>query len=133
MSEIVLLDTHIWVWWLNDKHRYLSTKQIDCIEQSERVAVSVVSCFEVAQIVKKGRLILPLTVNEWLQAALTPAGVELLPLSVGIACSAANLTDIHKDPFDRLIIATVLDYQCKLMSADGHFKHYPELQNWLII
>lgn len=121
MSEIVLLDTHIWVWWLNDKHRYLSTKQIDCIEQSERVAVSVVSCFEVAQIVKKGRLILPLTVNEWLQAALTPAGVELLPLSVGIACSAANLTDIHKDPFDRLIIATVLDYQCKLMSADGHF------------
>jgi PIN domain nuclease of toxin-antitoxin system len=118
------------VWWLNDRHRYLSTKQVDCIEQSERF---VVSCFEVAQIVKNRRLILPLTVNEWLQAALTQAGIELLPLSLEIACSAVNLTDIHKDPFDRLIIATALDYQCKLMSADGHFKHYPELQNWLIV
>jgi len=79
---MIVLDTHIWVWWLNDKDRYLSTQQIDTIEQAERVAVSVVSCFEVAQIVKKGRLLLPLPV----------------------------LTDVHKDPFDCLIIATVLDY-----------------------
>ncbi|MDD2724414.1 MAG: PIN domain-containing protein [Methylovulum sp.] len=73
---MIVLDTHIWVWWLNDKDRYLSTRQIDTIEQAERVAVSVVSCFEVAQIVKKGRLLLPLPVNEWLQEALQPAGVE---------------------------------------------------------
>ncbi|TAL55608.1 MAG: type II toxin-antitoxin system VapC family toxin [Methylovulum sp.] len=109
---MIVLDTHIWVWWLNDKDRYLSAQQIDTIEQAERVAVSVVSCFEVAQIVKKGRL--------------------LLPLSVTIACRAVDLTPVHKDPFDRLIIATVLDYFSQLMSIDSNFKHYPELQNHLI-
>lgn len=129
---MIVLDTHIWVWWLNDKDRYLSTQQIDTIEQAERVAVSVVSCFEVAQIVKKGRLLLPLPVNAWLQEALQPAGVELLPLSVTIACRAVDLTPVHKDPFDRLIIATVLDYFSQLMSIDSNFKHYPELQNHLI-
>ncbi|WP_019865811.1 type II toxin-antitoxin system VapC family toxin [Methylovulum miyakonense] len=129
---MIVLDTHIWVWWLNDKERYLSTQQIDTIEQAERVAVSVVSCFEVAQIVKKGRLLLPLPVNAWLQEALQPAGVELLPLSVTIACRAVDLTPVHKDPFDRLIIATALDYYCQLMSVDSNFKHYPELQNHLI-
>jgi len=129
---MIVLDTHIWVWWLNDKDRYLSTQQIDTIEQAERVAVSVVSCFEVAQIVKKGRLLLPLPVNAWLQEALQPAGVELLPLSVTIACRAVDLTSVHKDPLDRLIIATVLDYFSQLMSIDSNFKHYPELQNHLI-
>lgn len=100
MPEIVVLDTHIWVWWLNDKLSYLSAQQIDYIEKTERVAVSVISCFEIAQLVKRGRLILPLPTNEWLQEALAPAGIDLLPLSSVIACLAVDLTGIHKDPFD---------------------------------
>ena len=132
MSQIVVLDTHIWVWWLNDKSSYLSASQIDCIEQTERVAVSVISCFEIAQLVKRKRLILPLSVNEWLQEALAPAGIELLPLSPAITCLAVDLTDIHKDPFDRMIIATALNYHAKLMSVDSHFKNYPELHGHLL-
>jgi len=132
VSQIVVLDTHIWVWWLNDKFSYLSAQQIDCIEQTERVAVSVISCFEIAQLVKGGRLVLPLPVSEWLQEALAPAGIELLPLSPAITCCAVDLTDIHKDPFDRMIIGTALNYHAKLMSVDGHFKNYPELQGHLL-
>ena len=89
MPELVVLDTHIWVWWLNDKFSYLSEQQINIIEQTERVAISVISCFEIAQLVERERLILPLPVNEWLQEALAPAGIELLPLSPTIACRAA--------------------------------------------
>ena len=73
-----------------------------------------------------------LPVSEWLHEALTPAGIEVLPLSPIIACLAVNLTGVHKDPFDRMIIATALYNQAKLMSVDGHFKHYPELQGYLI-
>ncbi|WP_411727250.1 type II toxin-antitoxin system VapC family toxin [Methyloglobulus sp.] len=132
MPEIVVLDTHIWVWWLNDKFSYLSAQQIDCIEQTERVAVSIISCFEIAQLVKRERLILPLPTNEWLQEALAPASIDLLPLSPAITCRAVDLSDIHKDPFDRMIIATALNYQAKLMSVDSHFKNYPELQGYLL-
>ena len=132
MPEIVVLDTHIWVWWLNDRFSYLSAQQIDCIEQSERVGVSIISCFEIAQLVKRGRLVLPLPTQEWLQEALVPAGVDLLPLTPAIACQAVSLSDIHKDPFDRMIIATALAYQANLMSVDSHFKNYPELQGFLL-
>jgi PIN domain nuclease of toxin-antitoxin system len=132
MSEIILLDTHIWVWWVNEEQQKLSASQIEIIEQSERVAISVVSCFEVAQIVKKGRLILPSPIREWIEKALTPAGIEALPLSPEISCQAVDLTEIHKDPFDRLIIATALNYQCRLISVDGNFPSYPELGNLLI-
>ncbi len=92
MPEIVVLDTHIWVWWLNDKFSYLSAQQIDCIEQTERVAVSVISCFEIAQLVKRERLILPLPANDWIQEALSPAGIELFPLSPDITCRAVIKT-----------------------------------------
>ena len=132
MSKIVLLDTHIWLWWLNNDHQRLSTTQINCIEHAERVAVSIVSCFEVAQIVKKRRLILPLETRTWLNEALTPSGIELVPLSPEITCQAVELTEIHKDPFDRLIIATALNYPCQLISADQCFQHYPELKSHLI-
>lgn len=42
------------------------------------------------------------------------------------------LTDIHKDPFDRMIMATALNYEAKLMSVDSHFIKYPELQGFLL-
>lgn len=133
MPEIVLLDTHIWVWWLNNEHHKLSANQIHAIECTERVAVSIVSCFEIAQIVKKGRLILPLSTREWLEQALIPSGIEVLPLSIEITCRAVDLTEVHKDPFDRLIIATALNHKgCKIMSADKVFPDYPELDNILI-
>lgn len=132
MPELVVLDTHIWIWWITDKLAYLSTQQIDYIEQTERVGVSVISCFEIAQLVKRGKLQLDLPVEEWLDEALTPAGIELLPLTSQIACRAVALTDIHKDPFDRIIIATALNHQAKLMSMDTCFPNYPELTGHLL-
>ncbi len=135
MPEIVVLDTHIWIWWLNNQFDCLTSKQIETISITKRVAVSAVSavsCFEIAQLVKRGRLDLPLPVEEWLREALAPANIELLPLSPQIACRAVSLADIHKDPFDRIIISTALNYQAKLMSNDGCFIQYPELHGYLL-
>lgn len=61
-----------------------------------------------------------------------PARIELLPLSPGIVCRVVNLTDIQKDPFDRMIMATALNYEAKLISVDSHFIKYPELQGFLL-
>ncbi len=131
MPEIVVLDTHIWIWWLNNQFDCLSPEQIECIANTDRVGVSAVSCFEIAQLVKRGRLSLPLPIDEWLHEALAPANIDLLPLSPQVACRAVSLTDIHKDPFDRIIISTALNYQAKLMSNDSCFVKYPELQGYL--
>jgi PIN domain nuclease of toxin-antitoxin system len=94
--------------------------------------VSVISCYEIALAYNKGRLAIHLPVQDWLTDSLAPAGIELLPLTPAITVRAVNLSPIHKDPFDRLIIATALEYEAKLASVDSLFSKYPELENYLI-
>jgi len=71
-------------------------------------------------------------VQDWLINSLAPAGIELLPLSPEITVRAVNLSTIYKDPFDRLIISTALEYGAKLASIDTLFSKYPELENILM-
>jgi len=72
------------------------------------------------------------SVDIWLQDALEPTGITLLPITAKIAYQAVNLSPIHKDPFDRLIIATALIYEAKLASIDGLFSQYSELDTQLM-
>ncbi len=96
------------------------------------VAVSAISCHEIALAHNKGRLALDIPLQDWLIDSLAPAGIELLPLSPEMAVRAVNLSPIHKDPFDRLIIATTLEYGTKLASVDTLFSKYPKLANSLM-
>ena len=132
MSEVIVLDTHVWLWYVNrDRDLYPPTWP-ERIETASRVAVSSVSCFEIAYAEKRGRICLECPVDEWFSDALEPAGVELFPLTPAIALRAVNLTPAHRDPFDRLIIATALDHDAMLASVDGLFANYPELTGRLL-
>lgn len=71
--------------------------------------------------------------DQWFQEALEPSGISLLSLTPAIASGAVNLSPIHRDPFDRIIIATAIEYQGKLASIDGFFRQYPELTSLLMI
>jgi PIN domain nuclease of toxin-antitoxin system len=104
----------------------------DIIEMSDRVSISPISCYEIAIAQQKGRLYLPCPLNQWLSEALEPSGISLLPLTSTVACQAVELSPIHKDPFDRLIIATALTYQAKLASIDNLFSRYQELEGVLL-
>lgn len=132
MSQIIILDTHIWFWFINQEFQRFPTHWRDAIETAEEVGVSVISCYEIALAQQRGRLELPCAANQWFDEALNPAGITLFPLSAEIACLAVELSPIHKDPFDRLIIATTLEYQAQLASVDGCFSQYPELDRYLM-
>jgi PIN domain nuclease of toxin-antitoxin system len=80
----------------------------------------------------KGRLELDIPIQQWLIDALTSSGIELLPLTPEITLRAVNLSSVHKDPFDRIIIATALEYKAKLASIDSLFPQYPELKDYLM-
>ncbi|MBE9251065.1 type II toxin-antitoxin system VapC family toxin [Dolichospermum sp. LEGE 00240] len=132
MSQIIVLDTHIWFWFINQQFDKFSTHWREAIETADEVGICVISCYEIALAQQRGRLELPCTANQWCQEALEPSGITLFPLTAEIACRAVNLSAVHKDPFDRLIIATTLEYQAKLASIDGLFSQYPELNNYLM-
>lgn len=129
---MIVLDSHVWFWWINLEHHRLSPYMLEQIENAGQVGVSAVSCFELTLAHSRGRLALPDPPAEWLPRALAGSGVELLPLTPEIALRAVGLTDIHRDPFDRIIIATAIEMDGRLASVDGHFDDYPELSGRLI-
>lgn len=96
------------------------------------VAVSAISCFEVSLLVKRGKLELPLPIDEWLPEALGNSGIDRVPVSCEIARLSVSLQDVHKDPADRIIIATVLAHDAFLATLDVTFPAYAELAGRLV-
>lgn len=129
---MIILDTHVWLRWIIQSGRGLPAGILAAIQSEPRVAVSAISCFEVPYLLKRRRILLPLPVEAWLRDALSPAGIESLPVSWEIALHSAQLPEHHRDPADRIIIATALAYDARLASLDGAFPCYAELAGRLI-
>lgn len=129
---MIVLDTHIWVNWILGGEAALSPFVVTAMQSENRLTVSGISCFEVALLVKRGKLELPLPVEEWLTEALAGSGVESLPVTCEIARRAVVLSDIHRDPADRIIIATAIVHDAKLASVDSVYPGYQELQGRLV-
>ena len=91
------------------------------------MCVASVSCIEVALLVKHRRLEIPCSLPDWFDRALHRSDIELLPLTPEIASTAAFLPDIHKDPLDRIIIATALAHNATLFSKDEKIMAYPDV------
>ncbi|PZO37202.1 MAG: PIN domain nuclease [Pseudanabaena frigida] len=132
MSEIIVLDTHIWLWLINSNFDQFPSSWLERFELADILAVSPLSCYEIALAQSRGRLELTCSSEDWFNRALAPAKIELFPLTPAITVRAINLSPIHKDPFDRLIIATALEYGAKLASVDSLFSKYPELESYLM-
>jgi PIN domain nuclease of toxin-antitoxin system len=129
---MILLDTHVWLWWVNLDRTRLKSSWVRHIESSKRVGVSAISCFEVAWLVRHKRIVLPCLRGDWFDKALTGSGIELLPITPEIASIAVDLPEHHSDPQDRLIIATALAHDADLISADAKFPRYTELAGKLL-
>ena len=126
---MIILDTHIWVLWVQNDLR-LTKQQRQWLQdyESDGLGVSLLSCWEVAKLVEKKRLILPLAIDRWLEVALDYPGVELLNLSLPIVIDSTQLTGFHNDPFDQLIVATARFYDGPLLTADRKIFNYTGVQ-----
>ena len=107
---MILLDTHVLVWLLSDEQRLgnLTRQLIDHAWSNDDAAVSAISFWEVAMLQDKGRLVLTPDLVAW-RTGLLDDGLNELPVTGQIGIQAVSLEDFHKDPADRLIVATALD------------------------
>ena len=129
---MILLDTHIWVNWILLGRDALKPSIASAIEDFDRVVVSAISRFEIALLVKARKLEPPLSTDEWIKEALQQSAIECLPITCSIAQRSVKLTDIHRDPADRIIIATTLEHGTQVASYDTTFPNYPELSGYLL-
>jgi PIN domain nuclease of toxin-antitoxin system len=129
---MIVLDTHIWIWWVNNDFKLLNSRRQTLIASADLVAVSAISCFEVAWLERHQRIILPCHPAEWFDKALGLSGIALLPITPVIAARAVALQEHHSDPQDRIIIASAIEHSAKLISDDSKFSLYLELNGRLI-
>ena len=124
---MILLDTHTWVWWVQDDPRLTSGhKRVIADNETLGLGVSAVSCWEVAKLVEAGRLVLPVDTLEWILKALAYPGVVLIPLTPQIAVQSTRLPgEFHRDPADQMIVATARELDIDLVTSDQRILAYP--------
>ncbi len=122
---MVVLDTHIWIWWVQGDTKLSATAAAAIKAQEDLViGVSVISCWEIAKLVEYNRLTLPCEIWEWFEKALSYPAVQLLDLTPEIAIASTQLVGFHRDPADQLITATAKVYACPLVTADTKILSY---------
>lgn len=118
----LLLDTHIWVWYVENEAKRFSRRITPVVERAVQrgdVIVSAISVWEIAQLEAARRLELSMDVRTWVGRALAFPGVQLKGLSPSIAIESTRLPgDLHRDPADRILIATARLIGASLVTCD---------------
>ena len=127
---MILLDTHVLVWWVNgDRLSPVAKSAIDEARKGGGIGVSSISAWEIAMLVAGGRLALSMDVGAWLAAVEAIDGVRFVPVDNAIALGAVALPgEFHKNPADRLIVATARVLGAELVSADERIRAYPHVR-----
>ena len=124
---MIVLDTHAWVWWATES-KQLSMRARRAIAESDALGISVISCWEVAMLVEKGRLGFNQSTELWIERALEFPAFTVLPLTPVIATMAARLpAPFHGDPADRIIAATCLKIEAQLVTKDRALRRWRHL------
>lgn len=128
-----LLDTHIWVWWMLGDERLSAgeVEKLDKFPPGDRPLLSEISLWEVATLVDLGRIIIKEPLIRWLQTAASPATVALQRLTPEIMDKMNRLpANFHRDPADRIIVATARSLGRPLATRDGKITSTDLVEVW---
>jgi PIN domain nuclease of toxin-antitoxin system len=123
---VILLDTHV-LWWLDQKVASMGIQARTTADHAlteDELAVSAIAFGEVAALIKRGRLELEAPIRVW-RDELLGQGVLEVPVDGQLAIQAVDLEGLHRDPADRLIVATALTIDATLLTADERLLAWP--------
>ncbi len=119
----LLLDTHIYLWWLIDSPA-LSKRAHQMIEDADQVYVSVVSIWEAGIKWRAGKLSVA---PEVLVEGMNQNGLVSLPVNLAHTLKFSQLPDHHRDPFDRMLVAQSMAEPLFLVTSDRALEAYGDL------
>jgi PIN domain nuclease of toxin-antitoxin system len=126
----LLLDTHAFLWWIGDDPRLSRRAAALIADGANEVHVSAASAWEI--VVKKGlgRVDIPEPIDRFLVAQLETNAFLPLPIHVRHALGLAALPDVHRDPFDRILVAQAVAEDLCLVTGDRMLARYPVSVEW---
>jgi PIN domain nuclease of toxin-antitoxin system len=129
----VLLDTHMWLWWLT-RHPEMSDREraaLDRAAEKQQLFLPAISLWEAQMLHSKNRIRLPMPFHEWLRRAAAPGVLTVLPLDVEVLIALGRLPGaFHGDPADRLIAATARAHRLPLATHDERIRKSRAVRLW---
>ena len=130
-GAVIVLDTHALVWWVSGDET-LSEKAKAAIEREldgGQIIVSVISAWEIAMLVEREKLLLSMDVESWLATVAQIEAVRFMPLDIDVAVKSVDLPgEFHKDPADRMIVATARKLAVPLVTKDEKIRAYAHVK-----
>ena len=124
----LILDTHILIWYIEGIN--LSEPQVELIDkmrEKSSLYISAISIWEIALLVSKERIALSIDIDEWIQRVASITGLNLMDLSIPILTQSCTLLNYeHKDPADRMIIASARSINAHLITLDQKIIDYAD-------
>ncbi len=124
---MILLDTHVW-WWALNEPKKLSNKAYKIIKENppDKRAIASISMWEFSMMVRTGKVEIKIPTDQWLDQAVNTTGIEVYDLNPRVAAESCNLPgEFHKDPADRIITATARVNDITLITKDKKIIDYP--------
>lgn len=121
----ILLDTHIFLWMQFESEK-LSENLVSLLRRADvKWYLSQVSVLEIQIKHDLGKLALPEVPGRWLPQLIEDSGLEFQPLSNEAIFMLGKLPGLHRDPFDRLLVATALTKGWEIATVDEQLECYP--------
>lgn len=118
---MILLDTHVLLWWTNNAKQLspIARSAIEKERMTNELAISAISIWEVCMLVRSGDLTLRVDIETWLRDMMQIPFLQVISVDATIAKTAVYLPNwSHKDPADRIIVATALRLGVPLVTRD---------------
>lgn len=128
---MIVLDSHAWVWWVAEPDQLSRTARqaIERATEAGAVHVSCISTWEVALLVAGGRLRLTMDAADWIAHCQGLPFLRFVPVDNAIALGSVRLPEpLHRDPADRIIVATARSLGMPLVTKDARLRRYPHLE-----
>jgi PIN domain nuclease of toxin-antitoxin system len=129
---VIVLDTHVLIWWVTGHKKGLSqaAQTALTVQMHEgAIIISSISVWEIAMLVSHGRLALTMDSAQWISMVEQIKAVRFIPVDNEIGLKSCELPGtFHKDPADRLIVATARKLAAPLLTADEKILAYPHVQ-----
>ena len=126
----LLLDTCTFLWLVSDSPRLSARAREQFSLPENEVYLSAASAWEIAVKNRLGRLPLPAMPAEFVPSQRKAHGIEPLPIDEEAALHVAQLPDLHRDPFDRMLVAQALVGALVLLTPDAPIRQYPVRALW---
>jgi PIN domain nuclease of toxin-antitoxin system len=129
---VITLDTHALLWWISSPDRIpaKARRLLDgALRDKRQIAVSSISFWEIAMLVERKRLELTVPVNVWTEHVQELPWLTFVPVDNRIAVGSVFLDGFpHRDPADRIIVATTLGLNATLVTGDTRLRAYKPLR-----